>query len=83
MFVYVLVEEYLDKEGNKEVNNLYCSIDKGLIQMKIKAIKEADEYGLFEKYGLRTDHPDCVESHEGSRYVGYYIESVEMLEKIA
>lgn len=83
MEMYVLVEEYLDKEDNKEVSNICCSADKELLRDKIQKLKEADEYGLFEKYGLRTDHADCIESNVGSRYVVYYIESVETLKKVA
>jgi hypothetical protein len=76
MEMYVLVEVYVDKDDLKEFEQICYSFEISKLKKKLQEIKEEDYYGLFDKYGIKTDEEEVVESNPGNGFVGYYITSV-------
>jgi len=76
MEMYVLIEEYVDKDDIKEFEQICYSYEISELKKSMQEIKEEDYYGLFDMYGIKTDEEYFVESNPENGYVRYSITSV-------
>jgi len=79
--IYVLCEEFEDRDAIREFQVLAVSRDKILLQRLLKEKAEKDEYGYFAEKGFSEDDADHVCSNFENGFVEYYIVDESVLKK--